>query len=99
MKHSLTIAFVVAAALGSGGVLAQDKAAAAKTAAKSTQATQATQVAQAGGVSPGATMATAAPTTFGSAVVSSLPFIGITAGMSAVASSASGETTGATTHH
>ena len=89
MKHSLTIAFVVAAALGSGTVLAQDKAAAAKAAAKSTQVAQAGSAAvTTGGASAGAATTTAAAS-FGSAVVTSVPFIGITAGMSAVASSAS----------
>ena len=92
MKHSLTIAVLISAALGSGAAIAQEQKAAqtaAKAAAKSTQVAQAGSGAVVtGGASTGAAATTAA-TSFGTAVVSSAPFIGITAGMTAVGSAAS----------
>ena len=94
MKH-LTIAVAVSAALFSGAGIAQEQKAA-QTAAKA--AAQSAQVAQAGGAaatttggaSAGAATATTATASFGSAVAASLPAIGITAGMSAVANSQAG---------
>ena len=99
MKHIATIAFLVSAALGSGAVLAQDKAA---TTAKSTQATtQATQAgsASAGSAAAGQTSAAVAVQGFGNAVITAIPHIGIAAGMTAVGSAASDQGSGATTQH
>jgi hypothetical protein len=101
MKQSLSIAFIVAAALASGSVLAQDKAAAAKAAAKSTQVAQAGAAAtSAGSASAGAaTTAAGAAANFGTAVISAVPHIGIAAGMTAVGSAASDQSSGAATQH
>ena len=103
MKH-LTIAVFVAAALGSGAAIAQEQKAAqtaakaaAKAAAKSTQVAQAGGAVVTGGASSGAA-ATGAAASFGSAVVSSAPFIGITAGMTAVGSAASNQGGSAVQH-
>ena len=101
MKQSLSIAFIVAAALASGTVLAQDKAAAAKAAAKSTQVAQAGAAATttAGSASTGAaTTAAGAAANFGTAVISAVPHIGIAAGMTAVGSAASDQGGAATQH-
>jgi hypothetical protein len=91
MKRSLTIAFAVSAALGSGAVLAQEQAAAAKGAAATTQVAQAPAAGAvvSGGASTGAAAATTTMT-FGSAVVASVPAIGISAGMAAVGAASSG---------
>jgi CTP synthase (UTP-ammonia lyase) len=100
MKH-LTIAVFVAAALGSGAAIAQEQKAAqtaAKAAAKSTQVAQAGGAVVSGGASTGAAT-TGAVASFGSAVVSSVPFIGITAGMTAVGSAASNSGGAAATQH
>jgi hypothetical protein len=98
MKH-LTIAVFIAAALGSGAALAQEQKAAqtaAKAAAKSTQVAQSGGAVVTGGASTGAAT-TGAVASFGSAVVTSAPFIGITAGMAAVGSSAADQ--GAAVQH
>jgi hypothetical protein len=91
MKSSLAVAFAVSATLGSGAVFAQEQAAAAaKGAAASTQVAQAAGAAVvSGGASTGAAAATTTMT-FGSAVVASVPAIGISAGMAAVGAASSG---------
>ena len=100
MKRSLSIAFLVSAVLGSGAVLAQDKAAAAKATAKSTQVAQAGgAAATTGGASTGAaTTVGGAAANFGTAVISAVPHIGIAAGMTAVGSAASDQGGAATQH-
>lgn len=100
MKHSLSIAFLVSAALGSGAVLAQEKAAATKAATQSTQVAQAGgAAATTGGASTGAaTTAGAAAANFGTAVITAIPHIGIAAGLTAVGSAASDQGGSATQH-
>jgi hypothetical protein len=105
-RNHLSIAVLVSAALGAGVALAQDKTAtqsAAKAAAKSS-----TQVAQAGGAAATTTggASTGAATTvggavssFGSAVVTAIPHIGIAAGMSAVGSASANQSSGSATQH
>lgn len=100
MKRITIIAFVVSAALGSGAVLASDKAATAKAAtAKSTQATTQAGSASAGSAAAGQTGTVAAVQGFGNAVITAIPHIGIAAGMTAVGSAASDQSSGAATQH